>query len=34
MTRPVRALPVPNYAAESDKDVKGLKIGIPEEYFG
>jgi aspartyl-tRNA(Asn)/glutamyl-tRNA(Gln) amidotransferase subunit A len=26
--------PVENYAAESDKDVKGLKIGIPEEYFG
>ncbi len=27
-------LPVADYAAESDKDVKGLKIGIPEEYFG
>ena len=26
--------PVENYAAESDKDVKGLKIGVPEEYFG
>jgi len=26
--------PVEDYAAESDKDVKGLKIGIPEEYFG
>ena len=26
-------LPVPNYAVESAKDVKGLKIGIPEEYF-
>jgi len=26
-------LPVPNYAAESTKDVKGLKIGIPAEYF-
>ena len=26
-------LPVPNYAAESAKDVKGLKIGIPAEYF-
>jgi len=26
-------LPVPDYAAESDKDVKGLKIGIPAEYF-
>ncbi len=27
-------LPVGNYAAESDKDVSGLTIGIPEEYFG
>jgi aspartyl-tRNA(Asn)/glutamyl-tRNA(Gln) amidotransferase subunit A len=27
-------LPVADYAAESDKDVKGLRIGIPEEYFG
>jgi aspartyl-tRNA(Asn)/glutamyl-tRNA(Gln) amidotransferase subunit A len=27
-------LPVGNYAAESDKDAKGLRIGIPEEYFG
>ena len=26
-------LPVPSYAAESDKDVKGLRIGIPDEYF-
>jgi len=26
-------LPVPNYAADSDQDVKGLRIGIPEEYF-
>ena len=26
--------PVEDYAAESDKDVKGLKIGVPEEYFG
>jgi aspartyl-tRNA(Asn)/glutamyl-tRNA(Gln) amidotransferase subunit A len=26
-------LPVSDYVAESDKDVKGLKIGIPEEYF-
>ena len=25
--------PVENYAAESDKDVKGLKIGVPAEYF-
>src|ERR1700676_2227946 len=27
-------LPVGDYATESEKDVKGLKIGIPEEYFG
>ena len=26
--------PVENYAAESDKDARGLRIGIPEEYFG
>ena len=26
--------PVADYAAESDKDVKGLCIGVPEEYFG
>ena len=26
--------PVENYAVESDKEVKGLSIGIPEEYFG
>jgi aspartyl-tRNA(Asn)/glutamyl-tRNA(Gln) amidotransferase subunit A len=26
--------PVEDFAAESDKDVRGLKIGIPEEYFG
>ena len=25
--------PVPGYAAESDKEVKGLRIGIPAEYF-
>jgi aspartyl-tRNA(Asn)/glutamyl-tRNA(Gln) amidotransferase subunit A len=25
--------PVEHYAAESDKDVKGLRIGIPKEYF-
>ena len=25
--------PVPDFAAESDKDVKGLRIGLPEEYF-
>jgi aspartyl-tRNA(Asn)/glutamyl-tRNA(Gln) amidotransferase subunit A len=27
-------LPVGRYAAEAEKDVKGLRIGIPEEYFG
>jgi aspartyl-tRNA(Asn)/glutamyl-tRNA(Gln) amidotransferase subunit A len=27
-------LPVGNYSAESDKDVNGLTLGIPEEYFG
>ena len=26
--------PVPDYAAESDKPVEGLRIGIPAEYFG
>ena len=26
--------PVPDYAAESDKPVKGLRIGVPAEYFG
>jgi aspartyl-tRNA(Asn)/glutamyl-tRNA(Gln) amidotransferase subunit A len=26
--------PVADYAAESDKDVKGLRIGVPAEYFG
>ncbi len=26
--------PVPDYAAESDKPVDGLRIGIPAEYFG
>src|SRR5579871_4535162 len=26
--------PVEDYAAESDKPVEGLKIGVPEEYFG
>ncbi|HTJ29573.1 MAG TPA: Asp-tRNA(Asn)/Glu-tRNA(Gln) amidotransferase subunit GatA [Acidobacteriaceae bacterium] len=25
--------PVEDYAAESDKDVAGLRIGVPEEYF-
>jgi len=27
-------LPVGDYAADSEKEVKGLRIGIPEEYFG
>ena len=27
------ARPVEDYAAESDKDVAGLRIGVPEEYF-
>ena len=26
--------PVPDYAAESDKGSDGLRIGVPEEYFG
>jgi aspartyl-tRNA(Asn)/glutamyl-tRNA(Gln) amidotransferase subunit A len=26
--------PVPDYAAESDKPVAGLRIGVPAEYFG
>ena len=26
--------PVPDYLADIEKDVKGLKIGLPEEYFG
>jgi aspartyl-tRNA(Asn)/glutamyl-tRNA(Gln) amidotransferase subunit A len=27
-------VPVPSYAAEIEKPVHGLRIGIPEEYFG
>lgn len=27
-------VPVPNYLAGLTKDVKGLKVGIPKEYFG
>jgi aspartyl-tRNA(Asn)/glutamyl-tRNA(Gln) amidotransferase subunit A len=27
------AAPVPDFAAESDKPAKGLRIGLPEEYF-
>jgi aspartyl-tRNA(Asn)/glutamyl-tRNA(Gln) amidotransferase subunit A len=26
--------PVEDYAAESDKSVKGLRVGVPAEYFG
>jgi len=26
--------PVPDYRAETEKDVRGLRIGIPKEYFG
>jgi aspartyl-tRNA(Asn)/glutamyl-tRNA(Gln) amidotransferase subunit A len=26
--------PVPDYAAALGKDIKGLKIGVPKEYFG
>jgi len=27
-------VPVPNYAAEIEKPVQGLRIGVPEDYFG
>src|SRR5204863_4747615 len=27
-------LPVPDYVAELDKPVKGLKVGVAKEYFG
>ena len=27
-------VPVPDYAAESDKGAEGLRIGVPAEYFG
>jgi aspartyl-tRNA(Asn)/glutamyl-tRNA(Gln) amidotransferase subunit A len=27
-------LPVPDYAAELEKPVQGLRIGVPEDYFG
>ena len=27
-------LPVPDYVAELEKPIKGLKIGVPKEYFG
>jgi len=26
-------VPVPNYEAELDRDVRGLKVGVPKEYF-
>jgi aspartyl-tRNA(Asn)/glutamyl-tRNA(Gln) amidotransferase subunit A len=28
------ALPVPDYGAEIDEPIKGLRIGVPEDYFG
>ena len=28
------AVPVPDYAAESQAPVQGLRIGVPEDYFG
>jgi aspartyl-tRNA(Asn)/glutamyl-tRNA(Gln) amidotransferase subunit A len=28
------ALPVPNYTAEIEQPVNGLRIGVPEDYFG
>jgi len=28
------AVPVQNYAAEMEKPIEGLRIGIPEDYFG
>jgi aspartyl-tRNA(Asn)/glutamyl-tRNA(Gln) amidotransferase subunit A len=28
------AIPVPNYAAEIEKPLRGLRIGVPEDYFG
>ncbi len=27
-------VPVPDYLAEMQKDVKGLRVGVPKEYFG
>ena len=27
-------VPVPDYVAELEKPVRGLKIGVPKEYFG
>ncbi len=28
------AVPVPDYAAEIEKPIQGLRIGVPEDYFG
>ena len=28
------AVPVPDYAAEMEKPVQGLRIGVPQDYFG
>ncbi len=28
------AVPVPDYAAELEKPIQGLRIGVPEDYFG
>jgi aspartyl-tRNA(Asn)/glutamyl-tRNA(Gln) amidotransferase subunit A len=28
------AVPVPNYVAEAQKSIDGLRIGVPEDYFG
>jgi len=28
------AVPVPDYGAEAEKSVEGLRIGVPEDYFG
>ncbi|MFZ1971405.1 MAG: Asp-tRNA(Asn)/Glu-tRNA(Gln) amidotransferase subunit GatA [Candidatus Acidiferrales bacterium] len=28
------AVPVPNYASEIERPVQGLRIGVPEDYFG
>ncbi|MGA7914426.1 MAG: Asp-tRNA(Asn)/Glu-tRNA(Gln) amidotransferase subunit GatA [Candidatus Acidiferrales bacterium] len=28
------AVPVPNYASEIERPIQGLRIGVPEDYFG
>jgi aspartyl-tRNA(Asn)/glutamyl-tRNA(Gln) amidotransferase subunit A len=28
------AVPVPDYAAEAEKPVEGLRVGVPDDYFG